>query len=306
MSGPIELLRPRARPPDRQRLGHLRRDRRPPRLRRRAARALPVQRLRLEDDHAAAARRQPAAAAVRDAGRDDQLDRPAEQGPRRLPRARPARARAAAGARSSRTSWARPPTRSPRSSRRSTPAPEIDAIELNVSCPNVKTGLDIGADPRRARGGRRPRPAADGQAADREAHAERLRRARRRGGRGGRRRRRRLAHQHPARLRAAPAAGRPARPGSAAAPAACPAPRCARSRSRRSARSPARVAIPIVGMGGVQTGRHAARPARRGRHCGCRRDRELPRPGGGNTDPTRATRFVRKEREHRATPRANV
>jgi dihydroorotate dehydrogenase (NAD+) catalytic subunit len=26
--------------------------------------------------------------------------------------------------------------------------PEVDAIELNVSCPNVKTGLDIGADPR--------------------------------------------------------------------------------------------------------------------------------------------------------------
>ena len=26
--------------------------------------------------------------------------------------------------------------------------PEIDALELNVSCPNVKTGLDIGADPR--------------------------------------------------------------------------------------------------------------------------------------------------------------
>jgi dihydroorotate dehydrogenase (NAD+) catalytic subunit len=25
---------------------------------------------------------------------------------------------------------------------------EIDAVELNVSCPNVKTGLDIGADPR--------------------------------------------------------------------------------------------------------------------------------------------------------------
>jgi dihydroorotate dehydrogenase (NAD+) catalytic subunit len=25
--------------------------------------------------------------------------------------------------------------------------PEVDAIELNVSCPNVKTGLDIGADP---------------------------------------------------------------------------------------------------------------------------------------------------------------
>jgi dihydroorotate dehydrogenase (NAD+) catalytic subunit len=26
--------------------------------------------------------------------------------------------------------------------------PEVDAVELNVSCPNVKTGLDIGADPR--------------------------------------------------------------------------------------------------------------------------------------------------------------
>jgi dihydroorotate dehydrogenase (NAD+) catalytic subunit len=25
--------------------------------------------------------------------------------------------------------------------------PEVDALELNVSCPNVKTGLDIGADP---------------------------------------------------------------------------------------------------------------------------------------------------------------
>ena len=38
---------------------------------------------------------------------------------------------------------------------------EVAAIELNVSCPNVKTGLDIGADPatlgaRAARG-----PAAD-------------------------------------------------------------------------------------------------------------------------------------------------
>ena len=29
--------------------------------------------------------------------------------------------------------------------------PEISAIELNVSCPNVKTGLDIGADPRELR-----------------------------------------------------------------------------------------------------------------------------------------------------------
>ena len=88
------LLRPAPRPPDRQRLGHLRRDRGAARVRRRAARALPVRGLRLQDDHAGAARRQPAAAALRDPGRADQLDRPAQQGAARLPRPRPARARA--------------------------------------------------------------------------------------------------------------------------------------------------------------------------------------------------------------------
>ena len=58
------VLRHRARAPDRQRLGHVRRDRRAARVRRRAARALPVRRLRLQDDHARAAPGQPAAAAV--------------------------------------------------------------------------------------------------------------------------------------------------------------------------------------------------------------------------------------------------
>ena len=65
--------------------GHLRRDRRPPGLRRRAARALPVPRLRLQDDHPRAAPGQPAAAAVGDPGGHDQLDRAAEQGPGGLP-----------------------------------------------------------------------------------------------------------------------------------------------------------------------------------------------------------------------------
>ena len=60
----IDFCGLRARAPDRQRLGHVRRDRRAARVRRRAARALPVQRLRLQDDHAGAARGQPAAAAV--------------------------------------------------------------------------------------------------------------------------------------------------------------------------------------------------------------------------------------------------
>ncbi len=39
--------------------------------------------------------------------------------------------------RGARRAWSRP----------ASSAPEIAAIELNVSCPNVKTGLDIGADP---------------------------------------------------------------------------------------------------------------------------------------------------------------
>ena len=77
-------IAPRA--PDHQRLGDVRRDRRAPGVRRRGARALPVQRLRLEDDHPRAARRQRPAAALGGARRDGQLDRPAEQGPRGLPR----------------------------------------------------------------------------------------------------------------------------------------------------------------------------------------------------------------------------
>ncbi len=73
---------------------------------------------------------------------------------------------------------------------------EVAALELNVSCPNVRTGLDIGAEPGRDRGVDRSRPPSDEQAADRQADPERDRRAR-----GGARRRaggreRRLADQH--------------------------------------------------------------------------------------------------------------
>ncbi len=38
---------------------------------------------------------------------------------------------------------------------------EIAAMELNVSCPNVQTGLDIGADPVQLERVLRARPAAD-------------------------------------------------------------------------------------------------------------------------------------------------
>ncbi len=79
------------RAPRDQRLRDLRRDRRPARLRGRAARGVPVLRLRLEDDHPGAARRQRAPADLGDPGRDDQLDRPAEQGPGGVPRARTCR-----------------------------------------------------------------------------------------------------------------------------------------------------------------------------------------------------------------------
>ena len=34
---------------------------------------------------------------------------------------------------------------------------EVAALELNVSCPNVETGLDIGADPRELGGAARAR-----------------------------------------------------------------------------------------------------------------------------------------------------
>ena len=52
---PSQVLRPRACPPHRQRLGDLRCDRRPQGLRGRDACVIPLQRLRLEDDHAGAA-----------------------------------------------------------------------------------------------------------------------------------------------------------------------------------------------------------------------------------------------------------
>ena len=77
--------------------------------------------------------------------------------------------------------------------------PEIAAIELNVSCPNVKTGPGHRRRPAAAGAGRRRLPREHAQAADRQAHAEHRRRARVRGRRAGGRRRRRVADQHAAR-----------------------------------------------------------------------------------------------------------
>lgn len=133
---------------------------------------------------------------------------------------------------------------------------EIDALELNLSCPNVKTGLDIGADP--AELGAvvaRVRPltskplivkltpntadvAAAAQAAE-AAGADAVS----------------LINT----LRAfAPHPSRPRRPwlGGGTGGLSGPAVRSVALAQVRAVA--ARVCIPIVGMGGVQTGRHAA------------------------------------------------
>jgi dihydroorotate dehydrogenase (NAD+) catalytic subunit len=134
--------------------------------------------------------------------------------------------------------------------------PEIAAVELNVSCPNVKTGLDIGADPRELEAVLtrvRPRtakplivkltpnaadPAAAGQAAE-AAGADAVS----------------LINT----LRAyAPHPRAVARPwlGGGTGGLSGPAVRAVALAQVRAVAQ--RVAIPIVGMGGVQTGRHAA------------------------------------------------
>ena len=86
---------------------------------------------------------------------------------------------------------------------------EVAAIELNVSCPNVKSGLIVGEQPAETLSLLRGAAPADAQAADREADAQRRRPGRGRGRGGGGRGRRRVADQH--------AEGGRDRPGDAAA-----------------------------------------------------------------------------------------
>ena len=119
---------------------------------------------------------------------------------------------------------------------------EVAALELNVSCPNVESGLIIGQQPEETLAltqGLRPRTA---EAADRQADPQRHRAGDgRAGGRGGRRRRG-LAGQHPGGRRDRP--GDAAGPGSARAAGASrgrrygpsPSARCARSRPRSRSR----------------------------------------------------------------------
>ena len=146
-----------------------------------------ARRVRDEDGHAAAARGERAAADRRDRARDAERDRPRQPGPRALPRRAPA---AAARARHPALGQRRRLLR--RRLRRDLLAPRrtVEAIELNLSCPNVDEAADSAAEIVAACRG------ATDAAALREAlgRASRRRRGRARSRRG--RRRRALAHQH--------------------------------------------------------------------------------------------------------------
>jgi dihydroorotate dehydrogenase (NAD+) catalytic subunit len=135
---------------------------------------------------------------------------------------------------------------------------EIAAIELNVSCPNVKTGLDIGADPRqleevlRAVRGRTVKPlivkltpntadvAACAQAAQ-DAGADAV------------------SLINTLRAMALAPAGRPGprRPWLGGGTGGLSGPAIRAVALAQVAAVAARVSIPVVGMGGVQSSRHA-------------------------------------------------
>ena len=172
---------------------------------------------------------------------------------------------------------------------------EVAALELNVSCPNVETGLVMGADPVEVAALlERVRPLTDKPLIV-KLTPERLRRRRRRAGRRGGGRERAVADQHDPR-HGARSADRASR-GWGATPAASRARRSARSRWRRSTRCAQAVAIPVVGMGGVQSGRDALDLLRGGRRPRRGRHRELPGSGRRRCgSPTSSHRISRKQR----------
>jgi dihydroorotate dehydrogenase (NAD+) catalytic subunit len=135
---------------------------------------------------------------------------------------------------------------------------EIAAIELNVSCPNVKTGLDIGADPRqleevlRAVRGRTGKPlivkltpntadvAACAQAAQ-DAGADAVS----------------LINTLRATALAPDGGARPRRPWLGGGSGGLSGPAIRAVALAQVAAVAARVSIPVVGMGGVQSPKHA-------------------------------------------------
>ena len=181
---------------------------------------------------------------------------------------------------------------------------EVAALELNVSCPNVHSGLIVGEQPRETAKPAGGSAAADREAADRQADPERRRSGGGRGRRRGRRRRLGLPDQHPEgdRDRSADAAS----PGSAPAAAGSPAPRCGRWRWSRSGAVSDAVAIPVIGMGGVCCGADALEMARRRSHPGGGRNRELPRPRRPARGCSRSCPGARAERSFTPGPEAEL
>ena len=141
---------------------------------------------------------------------------------------------------------------------------EVDALELNVSCPNVSTGLDIGADPGELAavlGEVRPRTAKPlivkltPNTADVAAVAQAAQDA----GADA------VSLINTLRAYAPAPAGAATPPGWATRPAGCPGPAIRAVALAQVRAVAARVSIPVVGMGGVQSGLHAGAHARCGR-----------------------------------------
>ena len=172
---------------------------------------------------------------------------------------------------------------------------EVAALELNVSCPNVKTGLLMGADPGETAAlldavrphTRKPlivkltpncaspaavAAAAEAHGADAVSLINTLR----------------GMAMHPR---------RPGEPwlGGGTGGVSGPAVRAVALAQVREVRE--RVRIPIVGMGGVQTGASCARPARRGRRSRRGGHRIVPRPARRRPDRGRAGAVRRKQRD---------
>ena len=243
-----------------------------------------ARRVRDEDDHAAAARGQPARPDRRDRARDAQLDRPPGPGHRRVRRATPAAAR---GARAS-PLWVSVGGFSAddfalvlRAARRRRPRRGDRAQPLVPERRGGARDARRSSSPRRAAATSKPLYAklSPAQWDIAECRARRRRR----------RRRRAVARQHDPRARARPGArcGR----GSRAASAATRARRSARSRSPCVYACAAAVDVPIVGMGGVCVGtrraraRRGRRERRRARHGPLRRPARARRASGPSSRP---------------------
>ena len=249
-----------------------------------------------------APRRQPAAPDLRDPGRDAQRDRPAERGRRSV-----SVREASAGCGSSAATvianvWGDLEEDYVTVVEALEGADGIAAVELNISCPNVRAGRDavrqLAPATRLARGARARR---DAPAPDREALAQRSR-PRGVGPRGPRGRSRHpLARQHVRR--------HGDRPGDGAAAdllrhrRAVRARRSSRSPSAWSTRSPGRCpAVPLMGIGGiaelvrrprVPRGRSDGRPGRHGELQGPRSVGPPRRRSSASTATRRRRRSAR-------------